>query len=111
MRCRVISRAAPDQRYTNAAPLFPSGGVRLGRIGSYVAVTERRPRPRVYLASRPYSALAVGPIWTWNGAWKGLAAQWPSKLPARRRREMEKLPMTAEGYAVLEAELKQCQQV
>ena len=24
---------------------------------------------------------------------------------------MEKLPMTAEGYAVLEAELKQCQQV
>jgi transcription elongation factor GreA len=30
---------------------------------------------------------------------------------ARRRREMEKIPMTAAGYSVLETELKQCQQV
>jgi transcription elongation factor GreA len=34
-----------------------------------------------------------------------------SRLPAKRRKRMEKLPMTAAGYAVLEAELKHCQQV
>jgi transcription elongation factor GreA len=49
--------------------------------------------------------------WIERESWKGLAAQGAIKWPPGGDETMEKLPMTAAGYAVLEAELKHCQQV
>jgi transcription elongation factor GreA len=56
--------------------------------------------------------LAVRPILDVEWSVEGLGGA-ASAIKAARQEEMrmEKLPMTAEGYAVLEAELKHCQQV
>src|SRR6185437_6617773 len=49
--------------------------------------------------------------WIELKSWKDLAARGAIKWPPGGDETMEKLPMTAAGYAVLEAELKHCQQV
>src|SRR3974390_1097523 len=83
-----------------------------GRIGSRVAVTERRPRPRVYLAASAVAACGATDL-DKELSVEGLggAEARSSGCPPRGDERMEKLPMTAAGYAVLETELKHCQQV
>src|SRR3569832_2347216 len=49
--------------------------------------------------------------WIELKSWKDLAARVAIKWPPEGDEKMEKLPMTAAGYALLEAELKHCQQV
>jgi transcription elongation factor GreA len=62
------------------------------------------------LAARPYPTCGTAELdMEWS---EGLAAN-ADQVFARQEesKRMEKLPMTAAGYAVLEAELKHCQQV